>query len=389
MARRLSITAELGLAASLLLGGAGVGLIAGEWADAAPATQLILFLEPLAWVGLAVVAGHGLMRRHWMVAAGAIMSLVAFAGAIRRPPVASEPPRSMQGPSPTVRTCATHAKAPTAGVRVVTWVGQGPRDRDAALDRLLSLDADVYVLQDQANDTLSRSLADALVDHLLDAHNDLAQVTTSRELSAGELQELTGHLDENTAVSASPLVETPYAPNVGWVFSPDDEGGVGVVVREGFFGVCGSEQEELWQVEGTNAHAVLAFPILDDVGLFPLIAVQADRSGSPGSWQVHELGQLVARQAQALGAPSLVVAGDFGAHSTLRGFHGSMLSVGLSPNAQRSTWPAQIAGLPALPLYQSDAVWSGPSWIPTTTAHVRLPGSDHLAVVADLEPRPE
>lgn len=366
-------SARSGVLRALVLLGALAGICLGcvllaAFGDRTLPSLLVLVLEPLVWVVLVSMTLHGALAQRTEPFVLGLASLVALGLAVRQDRPLQQPPPPPDEASPSVRHCAGQSGLPERPVRLATWnAGQHP-DRAAATEALIALDADVLVVQ-EVDELFVRQLADRVQD----------------ELAAGGL-------------ASGPASSTSDArPQVaeGLFVPATDTWGHGVVVRDGFFGVCGAGQRDRYELplpaaEGRHATGSLTFPVLGD-RVLPVLAVHLDRPGSVAElsdWPalLQESSQRIAGFAAALHTPTLLVVGDTNTHGTFRSFHGRMRDAGLLQVPARATWPGNLAGFPALPLYQLDRVWHGPAWENDDVQAVRMP-SDHLAIVAELSPR--
>lgn len=336
-----------GLCIALSAAGISTILFAGE--DTLPGLLLLLG-EPVLWMLLAGLLLWGLMRRKLIVSTAASCAWLLLVLGARTPATAQSVDLSLPGPSPTVRACAAHAVEPTGPLRVVSW-NSGGQPLQAA-EALLDLDADLYVVQE------------------LRSPEDLDALSTQLQGTASE---------------------------VGVQFAEAFAGaGTGLVVREGWFGVCGSAQEELWTQElgaqgERRALSTLSFPVVDGVGMVPLISVHADRPAGPmelPGWPdtLAQTGAQLARTAAALEAPGVVVLGDTNSHGTFRQMNARMRGAGLAWTGGGASWPARLGPVPMLPLYQLDRAWTGRAWQVDSVRTARLGASDHLGLVVDLIP---
>lgn len=346
---RIKALGGIPAAVCLALSAAGLAVILSTGEDTLPGL-LLLLAEPLIWSVLACLLLWGLSQRKLVVGTAAVCSWGLLVLGARTPASAQSVDLSLPGPSPTVRACAAHAVQPTGALRVVSWNSDG--NPLQAAEELLSLEADVYVLQE------------------LSSSDELARLQTQLQGGASE---------------------------VGVQFAEALKGaGTGLLVRGGWFGVCGSAQEELWVQEvgaqgGRRAVSTLSFPVVEEVGMVPLISVHADRpaglselAGWPQT--LADTGAQLARTAAALEAPGVVVLGDTNSHGTFRQMNARMRGAGLAWTGGGASWPARLGPVPMLPLYQLDRAWTGRAWQVDSVRTERLGDSDHLALVVDLIP---
>jgi len=369
MAPRSSHSAVLrGLALMAAVATTALGAVAlSGVGDATLPTLLLLVAEPLVWVGLVSLAIHAGMKGRTATVVLSVTALVALAVSLRRPAPHTGPIASSDEASPTIRHCAAKAEMPGRALRIATWNAAHHPDRHAAIDAVLELDADLLVIQEVDEDFVD-AVAGALQDRL--SHEGLASAATGRH-----------DADEE------PIAE-------GLFVRSEERWGHGLVVRDGFFGVCGSDQRDAFGISVPTAGdhealASLAFPMIDDT-VIPVVAVHLDTPAfdEVAAWPslVGGSAERLASFAKALDAPSLIVLGDTASHGTFRRFHGRIQDAGLLEVPARASWPTVVAGLPSLPLYQTDRVWHGAAWRVDAVETVRMP-SDHMAVVADLVPR--
>lgn len=122
---------------------------------------------------------------------------------------------------------------------------------------------------------------------------------------------------------------------------------------------------------------------------FRLLAVHTSAPvGSSASW-LRDLGALRVRAALALRQGPAVLAGDFNAtldHAELR----SVLGAGVRDAAEEAgsrwqpTWPSRYTQGWLRPLIAIDHVLVSHDYLVTSTRTVSVPGTDHLALVAEL-----
>lgn len=328
----------------------GLGWVIARGEDS-PLGLGLLLAEPLLWMGLALAFLRALTRRRWLVATASASGLMAVAVGLRTHAAPIAVDLGLEGPTPTLRSCASHASAPAGPLRLVSWNTEGALVD--AMPALLELDAQIYVLQ---------------------------------ELDWQALAEL-----EHQAITRAPEQDTGslFVPAVGDV-------GSGVLVTDGWFGVCGAEQTEIWVQElpaqgDRSALSALSFPTVEGVGMLPLITFHADRPRGLGEaldWPGTLAGTSaqLARTAAALEEPGVVVVGDSNSHGTFRNYRARMRGGGLAWVGGGASWPARLGPLPALPIYQVDRAWAGAGWRVARVQTLRLSGSAHLALVVDLIP---
>lgn len=354
----LAVVAILALI-SVAISGAGEGTLP---------TLLVLVLEPVLWTLLVASALHAALGRKTGLLVITLSALVALGTALRRAPPHLGPIESSAEATPTVRHCAAKAEMPQRTLRIATWNAAHHPDRSAATEALLELDADLLVLQEVDEDFVN-SVAGALQDRL------------SSEGLASAAQ------GANDADDDEPIAE-------GLFVRAEERWGHGLIVRDGFFGVCGSEQQDAFGISVPTAGqhealASLAFPMIDDA-VIPVVALHLD---TPTASEISAWPALIGGSAdrlagyvRALDAPSIIMLGDTATHGTFRRFHGRLQDAGLLQVPARATWPTEVAGVPSLPLYQVDRIWHGAAWELSGVETHRMP-SDHMAVVADLAPR--
>ena len=360
MIRGLALVAAVALTAMAAVAVSGAG-------DGTLPTLLLLVAEPLIWLILLAAALHAGLSRRYGTGVLALCGLVTLAVALRRPPPTLGTVEPSAEASPTVRHCAAKAEMPPRPLRIATWNAAHTPDRSAAREALLGLDADLLVVQEVDEDFVD-AVAGALQARL--SSEGLASASKERH-----------DADEE------PIAE-------GLFVRAEERWGHGLIVRDGFFGVCGSDQQDAFGISVPTAGdhealASLAFPMIDDTVL-PIIAVHLD---TPAADEVVAWPSLIGGSADrlagfsaALDAPSLIVLGDTATHGTFRRFHGRIQDVGLLAVPGRATWPTNVAGIPSLPLYQVDRIWHGAAWELQDVQTVRMP-SDHMAVIAALAPR--
>ncbi|MCP4809299.1 MAG: endonuclease/exonuclease/phosphatase family protein [Proteobacteria bacterium] len=368
-------SARFGVLRALALLGALAGIslicvaVAGV-ADRALPTLLLLVAEPLLWIGLVALCIHAALAQRVDPFVLGLSSLLALGLAVRQDRPLEQPPGAPEEASPTVRHCASQSGLPTRPLRVATWNASQHPDRVAAVDAILELDADLVVVQEVDEDFVL-DLAARVQDQLGD-----------------------GGLAEGPDGAAATDADAPAVAE-GLFVHAEGTWGHGIVVRDGFFGVCGADQHDAFGISlptagDREALASLTFPVIGETVL-PVVSLHLDRPGALselGRWPhlLEESSARIAGFADALGAPGLLVVGDTNTHGTFRGFHGRMRDAGLLAVPARATWPGNLAGFPTLPLYQLDRIWHGVAWEFDSVEAIRMP-SDHLAVVAELSPR--
>lgn len=362
------------LRALVLLGAlAGISLLCvavAGLADRTLPTLLLLVAEPVLWIGFVAICLHGALAQRVEPVVLGLSSLVALGLAVRQDRPLEPEPEPPDEASPTVRHCAGQSGLPERPLRVATWNASQHPDRAAATQAVLDLDADLVVLQ-EVDEAFVLDLAARVQDQLVEG----GLATGPDEASRSDA--------DDPAIAEGLFVHAEAT----W--------GHGIVVRDGFFGVCGADQRDAFGISlptagDREALASLTFPVLGDTVL-PIISLHLDRPGAAAElarwpYLLEQSSSRIAGFAGALDAPGLLVLGDTNTHGTFRRFHGRMRDAGLLAVPGRATWPGNLAGFPSLPLYQLDRVWHGVGWETHDVDAVRMP-SDHLAVVAELRPR--
>ncbi len=369
MAARSPLSATLrALALLAVVGASAMGAVAiSGAAEATLPTLLLLVAEPLVWVILVAAALHAGLSRRGGALVVALSALVALGTAVRRPPPHLGPTEASAEAGPTVRHCVAKAEMPPRALRIATWNAAHHPDRAAATEALLSLDADLLVVQE-----VDEEFVDGIAGALQDRLSRRAVASAPRGLHDAD--------------------EEPIAE--GLFVRAEERWGHGLVVRDGFFGVCGAEQKDAFGISVPTAGdhealASLAFPMIDDT-VIPVMAVHLDTPAlkEVGAWPalIGGSAERLSSFVSALNAPSLIVLGDSATHGTFRRFHGRLQDAGLLEVPGRASWPTNVAGIPSLPLYHVDRIWHGAAWELEDVETVRMP-SDHMAVVANLAPR--
>lgn len=365
-----SLLTRVALSVGAVSAVSALGISVAELGESSLFSLLVLLVEPALWVGFALLALYGLAAGRWLRAASALACLASLSILIRQAPALRVPGVAPDEATPLLRECVSRAGSPSAPATVATWNTGAQRDPIRLAASLRALDADVVVLQEVRGEALLGAVVEQL-----------------RALGAPERQVAAS---EDPPSRTGAMVEGVYVEGMAG-------SGLGVVVLGGFFGVCGSEERESWSFElpsggDRRSVAALTMPRVEGVGWVPVLGLHADRParlGELSGWgdRVIAGGDRLAGFARALDAPGLVLLGDTNAHLTFRRFAGAMLGANLNELSGGPTWPATLFGLPALPLYRLDRVWVGAGWAGGSAETIRLPGSEHLAVVARLEPR--
>lgn len=352
LARALAVTVVFFAAPAAAF---SLGLVVRALGERALPALLLLAAEPALWLLLTWVGLHALSQARVLRGLGALVALVALAAGLRAP---LDEPGDWETPSevtPALRTCVTQLDPTQGALRVATFNTGGVADPQALAAAVRATEAQLLVLQ---------------------------------ELRAPTLARVVEALNQGAASGAEGVPEVEGLFSEAW-----QGGGLGLLVRGGVFDRCG--EDDLWSVPvpaagGRRAQLALGFARVEGVGSVPLVGMHLDRParlGELGSWGPNLIASAAraAGLARALGSPALVMMGDTNTHSTFPSFNAALREVGLGAVPPRPSWPARVAGLPALPLYALDRVWAGPSW---TLEELRVQrtttSSDHMAVVVEL-----
>lgn len=364
-----SLLTRVALAIGAVSACGALGLAVAEVGESTLPSLLFLLAEPLVWVALAVVALYGLAEGRLLRAVAALGCLLTLGVVIRQVPERRTPTSAPDEATPLLRECVAQAGLPAGSVTVASWNTGSQRDAGRIAASVAKLHADVVVLQELRGEPLLQEVVSRLENLAMPDH----RVAASEE-------------------SASPRAEMIE----GLFIEAMPGSGSAVLVRGGFFGICGDDEQESWSFALPSAGqrralATLAMPRVEGVGWVPVLGMHLDRPADPSElagWgeRLVGAGDRVSGFVRALDAPGLVALGDTNAHATFRRFSGAMLGANLAELNVGPTWPALLGGIPSLPLYGIDRVWHGAGWSGGSARTVRLPGSAHLAVVATLQP---
>lgn len=345
-----------------------LGLLTRALGEANLPALLVMVGEPALWLAMTWLGLHALSHARVLRGMGALVALVAFAVGLRAPSYYAVGAVFSEGATPALRVCAAALEAPVGRLRVATLNTGGVADPHALAAEVRATEADLVVLQELRAPTLAR---------LVEALN------------------ATQEGGEPEGDGAAP---DPASRSEGLFAEASRGAGMGLLVRGGVFDLCGGAEQDLWTAPlpaagGRQAQLALAFPRIPELGSLPVLAMHLDRPARLRElpvWGPNLVGSAarVAGFAELLNNPALVVLGDTGSHATFPVFNGVFRDSGLGAVPPRPTWPAQVLGLPSLPLWSLDRVWAGPTWklrelrTPRTGLH-----TDHLAVVVELETR--
>jgi hypothetical protein len=302
--------------------------------------------EPLLFATMMVFLVFSLLQHRHGLAATILLSAVVGTVALHVP---TDGPRDTSDGSEKLRLlrgCAILSKPAKAPIRLVTWTIDSPQHIDKVIETFLDLRPDIIVLNGTDDPTIGSHLSTAL---------------------DGEVK---------------------FFP------SDADAGGMTAVVR-GSFQYCGGDDDH-WTVplhsqQAEGGQAVITFPHVKDVGVFPLIITRLDMTSGMNDWldwgqRVISGAQRSADTASTIGTRKMVLMGDLQIPARSSPLASSLGRAGLRPVHSEPNWPAQVMGLPFLAQHARDQAWIGRGWH-VQSARV-LPGGNQtrLPVIFDLVP---
>jgi hypothetical protein len=244
-----------------------------------------------------------------------------------------------------LRSCALLGKPVEGPVRVISWTVDPDVQLDSEVEALLAYRPDIVVLLGTDGPVLGDTISTAL---------------------GGEAK-----------------------------FFPGSEGpgGLTAVVR-GTFQYCGGT-EDSWTISlpsafEDDAQAVVSFPLVEGVGVIPLVVARLDQSHglSDLGWSKRVVAGAVrlGEIANTLGTRRMVVLGNLQAPSQAVPLARPLRAAGLRPAATPPNWPAVVAGLPFLPQHALDQVWTGRGWHVQSARVLEHGGETRAPILVDLTP---
>jgi len=329
-----------------------VGCGATWLADGHPITLTLMLAVPVLWglVALAVLVITAL--RRWRLLVRFVAAVLPFMIALHLPVLA--PAGSPEPPPDADRlTACAHAiesernpeESGARPLRILSWNTRGLGNPTPVADvaaPLAELDADILLLQEVRSEAAAVALADALE----------ADVVWHR-----------------VVYSLGPAI----------------------LSKRDALETCGGHRS--WMVSLPSIDARAAGAAVAFAGGVPVVSMHLDRArehGEIGKWSdmLSRSAARIAGLAELLG-PRVVVAGDTNTSTRFHRFHATLAAGGLEPAESMRTWPARWGRDDVIPVYALDRIYVGRGWEVASATSERLPHSDHLAVIVDLEPVPD
>jgi len=326
-----------------------VGAVCGGVADAHLASVALLLFEPVLWIATAGAAAWVAFRRGVRAALLAVAVTATFSAGVR---VAGLGVSAWSGEEvhadarlAAFGECA-RGREPPREARVAVWNVLATNDDDAIVRAASALDVDVLVMHEVIRAELGRRIARAW---------------------------------DGESIHEKAIAD--------W--------GTTIVVRRGRFVRCAERTRLVRELAAERRRRAIAVATMVEVrgGRFPLVTLHTDRPttlGEAARWPdaMRTSSRRVAAMVRAIDHSAVVVAGDTNTHATFHRFHATIERAGVEAAPPHITWPARLSGVPFVPLYALDRVWTGPHWELSAIRTVRLDvPSDHLAIVASLSTR--
>jgi len=321
-----------------------LALAVGAGAAGEPIGVLLALAEPLVFAALMVGVSLALLSSKPGLATSLVVSAVVGAISLHQPvtpsPSTSDAPAWLR----TIKGCTLLSKPTLAPIRLFTWTVDDHQNIEEAIPAILKLKPDIIVL------------------------NGSDQLTMGSKLSEG----LNG--------------EVKFFPN------QKREYGTTAVVR-GNFQYCGGEKDA-WHLpssSSTQGTAILTFPHIDEIGVFPLVIPQFENKNDENSWlswaqEVIHNANDTAKSLTAIGTRKIVLMGDLKVPARSTALVNPFRTVGLRSATSAPNWPTSILGLPFLSQHALDHAWVGRGWHIQSARVPNIGTQSRLPILFDLTP---
>ena len=247
----------------------------------------------------------------------------------------------------TLKGCAILSQPIKAPVRLIMWTLDDDRSIDDDLSAIIDLRPDIIIFNGSASINVGGQLSD----------------------------ELSGEVKFFTPVPSSD--------------------GLTAVVR-GSFQYCG-EENDTWTIplatdSNTDGQAVITFPLIEEVGVFPLVITSFADRPPIGDWLtwaqiVMDSAQDTANGVSNIGARKMVLMGDFQVPHHSPSLSNPLTQAGLRSATSGPNWPASILGVPFLTQHALDQAWVGNGWTIQAARALPIGNQSRYPVLVDLAPR--
>ena len=323
-----------------------VALLIGAAVAGKPVSVLFSLAEPLLLALLITALVSALLAHQHGLSVSILISGVIATVAMNHP--TEETSTRSDGPEwlRTLKGCAILSQPVKAPVRLIMWSVDNDLNIQDEMPNILELNPDVIVFNGSARIDIGGHLSDAL---------------------DGEVK---------------------------FFANEHSSTGLTAVVR-GSFQYCG-EEKDVWMIplsndSGSDGQAIVTFPLIEEVGVFPFVITRLATRTSSGGWMpwahaVHASAGEIANGVSTIGTRKMVLMGDLQVPHHASPLAEPLSHAGLRPAISGPNWPANVMGVPFLTQHALDQAWVGHGWTIQATRTLPIGNQSRLPILFDLVP---